>query len=60
MKKKTIKWKKLDNASKIFPATSNNKDTKVFRLACELYDEVDPIAKKIYTILTMAEDKPVN
>ncbi|WFA08998.1 hypothetical protein [Tissierella sp. Yu-01] len=43
MKKKTIKWKKLDNASKIFPATSNNKDTKVFRLACELYDEVDPI-----------------
>jgi len=42
MKQKTIKWKRLDNASKIFPATSNNKDTKVFRLACELYNDVNP------------------
>lgn len=42
MKEKTLKWRRLDNASKIFPATSNEKDTKVFRLACELYDEVDP------------------
>jgi NRPS condensation-like uncharacterized protein len=42
MRQKTLKWKKLDNASKIFPATCNNRDTKVFRLACELYDDVDP------------------
>lgn len=34
-------WMKLDNASKIFPATSNNKDTKVFRITCELNEEVD-------------------
>lgn len=40
---KTVRWIKLDNASKIFPATSNNKDTKVFRLACELYEDVDPV-----------------
>lgn len=42
MKQKTIKWKRLDNVSKIFPATSNNKDTKVLRLACELNDDVEP------------------
>lgn len=40
--KKKIKWTRLDNASKIFPATCNNKDTKVFRLSCELYESVDP------------------
>lgn len=38
-----IKWKRLENVSKIFPATANNKDTKVFRLSCELKEEVDPI-----------------
>ncbi len=41
-KKQKVEWKKLDNASKIFPATSNNKDTKVYRLAAELYSDVDP------------------
>lgn len=41
-KKEKIEWKKLDNASKIFPATSNNKDTKVYRLAAELYEDVNP------------------
>lgn len=40
--RKKIEWTKLDNASKIFPATCNNKDTKVFRLACELYEAVNP------------------
>jgi len=39
---KKVKWARLDNASKIFPSTSNNRDTKVFRLACELYEDVDP------------------
>lgn len=38
---KKREWTRLDNASKIFPATCNNKDTKVYRLTCELYEEVD-------------------
>lgn len=42
MDNNTIKWKRLENASKVFPATSNNRDTKVFRLSCELKEEVDP------------------
>lgn len=37
-----VKWSKLDNASKIFPPTTTNRDTKVFRLSCELMEEVDP------------------
>ena len=41
-KKEKILWEKLDNASKIFPATSNNKDTKVYRISAELYEDVDP------------------
>ncbi|AHF10811.1 MULTISPECIES: hypothetical protein [Dehalobacter] len=40
--RKSVEWTRLDNASKIFPATCSNKDTKVFRLACELYNAVDP------------------
>jgi len=40
--RKRVEWSRLDNASKIFPATYNGKDTKVFRLACELYETVDP------------------
>ncbi|NLV87460.1 MAG: hypothetical protein GX025_09655, partial [Clostridiales bacterium] len=35
-------WSKLDNASKIFPSTWSHKDPKVFRIVCELKDEVDP------------------
>ena len=42
MKQQKVKWRKLDNASKVFPATCNNRDTKVFRLACELNDLVEP------------------
>jgi hypothetical protein len=41
-RQKEFEWTRLDNASKIFPATSNEKDTKVIRLTCELYEEVDP------------------
>ena len=41
-KKERLEWKKLDNASKIFPATSNNKDTKVYRLSVELYRHINP------------------
>ncbi len=34
-------WNKLDNAAKIFPPTSNQRDTKVFRFACQLREPVD-------------------
>lgn len=33
-------WRRLDNAAKIFPATSSRKDTRVFRFYCELKEEV--------------------
>lgn len=39
--RKRVEWSRLDNASKIFPATFSNKDTKVFRLSCELQEAVD-------------------
>lgn len=35
------KWSKLDNAAKIFPPTSSDRDPKVFRFVCELYETVD-------------------
>ena len=38
----STRWSGLDNAAKIFPPTSSKQDTKVFRFACELYEEVDP------------------
>jgi NRPS condensation-like uncharacterized protein len=40
-KRNHVSWSKLDNAAKIFPCTSNNRDTKVFRFACELKEEVN-------------------
>ena len=33
---KRASWRKLDNAAKIFPATSGRADTRVFRFYCEL------------------------
>lgn len=45
------KWIRLDNASKLFPATANLGDTKVFRIALELKEAVDP------RILQQALDK---
>jgi len=39
--RKPVEWTKLDNAAKIFPPTSNERDTKVFRFVCELRDEID-------------------
>jgi hypothetical protein len=35
------RWNRLDNAAKIFPATTSNQDTKIFRLVCELAEPVD-------------------
>lgn len=34
-------WRRLDNAAKIFPATSNRRDTRVFRFYCELKEPAD-------------------
>lgn len=41
--RKKVEWTRLDNAAKIFPPTSNERDTKVFRFACELYEPIDPV-----------------
>ena len=38
---KSENWNKLDNAAKIFPPTSNERDTKVFRFSCQLKEPVD-------------------
>ncbi|NLL72113.1 MAG: hypothetical protein GX237_01110 [Clostridiales bacterium] len=40
-KRKPIEWTKLDNAAKIFPPTSNEKDTKVFRFVCDMKEDID-------------------
>ena len=50
---KRASWRKLDNAAKIFPATSGRADTRVFRFYCELQEEVDE------GILQKALDKTV-
>lgn len=42
--KQSSSWSRLDNAAKIFPSTSNKRDTKVFRFSCELNE---PIERKI-------------
>lgn len=34
-------WRKLDNAAKIFPATSDKNDPRVFRFYCELKEMVE-------------------
>ena len=39
-KERIPRWRRLDNAAKIFPATSNQKDTRVFRFYCELKESV--------------------
>lgn len=39
---KKVEWSKLDNASKYFPATCDERDPKVFRIACELFEDVEP------------------
>ena len=51
------KWYKLDNAAKIFPPTSSKSDTKVFRFACELYEEIDPVLLQ-EAVLTTLRDFP--
>ena len=38
------KWYQLDNAAKIVPSTAGGSDTRVFRITCELNEEVNPEA----------------
>lgn len=35
-------WKRLDNAAKIFPALVSQDDSEVFRISCQLREEVEP------------------
>lgn len=35
------KWYKLDNVAKIIPSSARGGDTRVFRLVCELKENVD-------------------
>ncbi|NJP40231.1 hypothetical protein HCH52_04110 [Oscillospiraceae bacterium HV4-5-C5C] len=51
-------WHRLDNASKIFPAVANLRDTKVFRLTVELNDAVSPEYLQQAACLTQAEFPP--
>ncbi len=36
------KWYQLDNVAKIIPSNARGGDTRVFRIACELNEDVDP------------------
>lgn len=47
------KWYELDNAAKIVPSTTKGADTRVFRIACELKEEVNG------TLLQIALDRTV-
>ena len=50
---KNDKWYELDNAAKIVPSTTVGADTRVFRITCELNEEVQP------DILQRALDKSI-
>ena len=41
MPKKRIRWRKLDNAAKIFPIVSNKRFTSVFRVSVILKGKID-------------------
>jgi NRPS condensation-like uncharacterized protein len=40
-RRRPIEWTRLDNAAKIFPPNTKERDTKVFRFVCELKETVD-------------------
>lgn len=42
--KNPLPWWALDNAAKIFPSTGSSHDSKVFRVFCELTEDVEPQA----------------
>ena len=43
----TKKWYKLDNAALMYPLVARGESISVFRLAVQLYDEVDPITLQL-------------
>ena len=51
------KWYQLDNAAKIVPSTTGGADTRVFRITCELVEDVDPDALQI-AVTAAAKDFP--
>lgn len=36
------KWNRLDNVAKIFPSVAKGTDSQVFRLSCELFEDIEP------------------
>ncbi|MCR5747228.1 MAG: hypothetical protein K6G03_05930 [Lachnospiraceae bacterium] len=48
------KWYKLDNAAKIIPSSAKGADTRVFRISCELKEDVKP------EILQQAHDEIID
>lgn len=52
------KWRLLENTAKIFPATSGKKDERVFRISCQLKEDVDP-AKLQKALDLCMEDYPM-
>ena len=42
MKSGYSKWRKLDNAALAFPPSTDKNDTRVFRMYCELTEEISP------------------
>lgn len=53
-KTRKTRWRRLENAAKIFPATSNKRDERVFRVSCELSEKINP------DVLQGALDKTIN
>jgi len=49
----SMRWRRLDNAAKIFPSNSNMRDSKVFRFFCELREPVE------HEVLQSALDKTI-
>lgn len=41
IRRKPVEWTRLDNAAKIFPSNTNERDTRVFRFVCELKENID-------------------
>lgn len=54
-KGQTLDWLKLDNAGKIFAATSGKRNTSVFRFSCELFEQVKPDILQQALTLTLEE-----
>lgn len=48
-------WYELDNAAKIIPSTAEGANTRVFRLSCQLFEEIDPELLQEALDLTLEE-----